>query len=98
MKNEKKLCGFSFSINIANFEDFSWTKNLISNLFFLKSGSVSGEGEFSAGASDPGGSGGVGPPLESGIYIVKKFLKTFLIYWDPPWIKIVPWPLHMYVM
>ena len=36
------------------------------------------------GAWEPGGSGGVGPPLESGIYIVKKFLKTFLIYWDPP--------------
>ena len=41
----------------------------------------------------PGGVWGVEPPLESGIYIVKKFLKTFLIYWDPPWIKIVPWPL-----
>ena len=37
MKNEKKLCGFSFSINIANFEAFCWTKKLISNLFFLKS-------------------------------------------------------------
>ena len=37
MKNEKKLHGFSFSINIANFEAFRWTKKLISNLFFLKS-------------------------------------------------------------
>ena len=46
-----------------------------------------------SGASDPGGSGGVGPPLESGIYVVKNFLKIFLIYSDPPWIKIVPWPL-----
>ena len=38
-KNEKqkKLHGFSFSINIANFEAFRWTKKLISNLFFLKS-------------------------------------------------------------
>ena len=31
------------------------------------------------------GSGGVGPPLESGIYIVL------------PWIKIVPWP-YMYIL
>ena len=37
MKNEKKLRGFSFSINMANFEAFCWTKKLISNLFFLKS-------------------------------------------------------------
>ena len=35
--NEKKLCGFSFSINMANFEAFHWTKKLMSNLFFLKS-------------------------------------------------------------
>ena len=41
----------------------------------------------------PGGVWGGLTPLESGIYIVKKILKTFLIYWDPPWIKIVPWPL-----
>ena len=33
----KKLHGFSFSINMANFEAFCWTKKLISNLFFLKS-------------------------------------------------------------
>ena len=33
----KKLRGFSFSINIANFEAFRRTKKLISNLFFLKS-------------------------------------------------------------
>ena len=26
----------------------------------------------------------VGPPLESGIYVVKFFLKNFLIYSDPP--------------
>ena len=36
----KKLRGFSFSINMANFEAFRWTKKLISNLFFLKSGIV----------------------------------------------------------
>ena len=30
------------------------------------------------------GTGGVGPPLESGIYVVKFFLKIFLIYSDPP--------------
>ena len=33
----KKLRGFSFSINMANFEAFCRTKKLISNLFFLKS-------------------------------------------------------------
>ena len=38
-EKQKKLHGFSFSINIANFEAFRWTKKLISNLFFLKSGS-----------------------------------------------------------
>ena len=38
-----------------------------------------------AGAWEPGGSGGVGPPLESGIYVVKIFLKIFLIYiFGPP--------------
>ena len=37
MENEKKLCGFSFSINMANFEASLKTKKLISNLFFLKS-------------------------------------------------------------
>ena len=36
-EKQKKLHGFSFSINIANFEAFRWTKKLISNLFFLKS-------------------------------------------------------------
>ena len=36
-EKRKKLCGFSFSINIANFEAFRRTKKLISNLFFLKS-------------------------------------------------------------
>ena len=36
-EKRKKLHGFSFSINIANFEAFRWTKKLISNLFFLKS-------------------------------------------------------------
>ena len=47
------------------------------------------------GAWEPGGSGGVGPPLESGIHVVKIFFKIFLIYSDPPWIKIVPRPLVM---
>ena len=36
-EKQKKLSGFSFSINIANFEVFCRTKKLISNLFFLKS-------------------------------------------------------------
>ena len=36
-EKRKKLPGFSFSINMANFEAFRWTKKLISNLFFLKS-------------------------------------------------------------
>ena len=40
-EKRKKLHGFSFSINIANFEAFLWTKKLISNLFFLKSAQVS---------------------------------------------------------
>ena len=36
------------------------------------------------GASDPGGSGGVGPPLESGIYVIKKnFEKLFLFIGTP---------------
>ena len=39
-EKRKKLHGFSFSINIANFEAFCWTKKFISNLFFLKSGVV----------------------------------------------------------
>ena len=40
--NEKrnKLHGFSFSINMANFEAFHQKKKLISNLFFLKSDKV----------------------------------------------------------
>ena len=39
VRNEKRkqLRGFSFSINVANFEAFRQTKKLISNLFFLKS-------------------------------------------------------------
>ena len=36
-EKRKKLCGFSFSINMANFEASLKTKKLISNLFFLKS-------------------------------------------------------------
>ena len=36
-EKRKKLCGFSFSMNIANFEAFRWRKKLISNLFFKKS-------------------------------------------------------------
>ena len=36
-EKRKKLHGFSFSINMANFEAFCRTKKLISNLFFLKS-------------------------------------------------------------
>ena len=36
-EKRKKLLGFSFSINMANFEAFCRTKKLISNLFFLKS-------------------------------------------------------------
>ena len=36
-EKRKKLRGFSFSINMANFEAFCRTKKLISNLFFLKS-------------------------------------------------------------
>ena len=36
-EKQKKLRGFSFSMNIANFEAFRWRKKLISNLFFLKS-------------------------------------------------------------
>ena len=37
IEKRKKLHGFSFSINVANFEAFCRTKKLISNLFFLKS-------------------------------------------------------------
>ena len=33
-EKRKKLSGLSFSVNIANFEAFCRTKNLISNLFF----------------------------------------------------------------
>ena len=36
-EKRKKLRGFSFSINMANFEAFCRTKKLISNLSFLKS-------------------------------------------------------------
>ena len=33
-EKRKKLRGFSFSINMANFEAFRWNKKLISNIFF----------------------------------------------------------------
>ena len=36
-EKQKKLRGFSFSINIANFEAFLSVFNLIKNLFFVKS-------------------------------------------------------------
>ena len=36
-EKRKKLLGFSFSINIANFEAFHSVKKLSANLFFLKS-------------------------------------------------------------
>ena len=36
-EKRKKLRGFSFSINMANFEAFCRTKKMISNVFFLKS-------------------------------------------------------------
>ena len=36
-EKQKKLHGFSFSINMANFEAFYLNKKLSSNLFFLKS-------------------------------------------------------------
>ena len=36
-EKRKKLRRFSFSINMENFEVFRRTKELISNLFFLKS-------------------------------------------------------------
>ena len=36
-EKQKKLRGFSFSINMANFEAFRRTKKFISNFFFLKS-------------------------------------------------------------
>ena len=36
-EKRKKLHGFYFSINMANFEGFWRNKKLISNLFFLKS-------------------------------------------------------------
>ena len=36
-EKQKKLCGFSFSINIANFEAFPLVFKLTKNLFFLKS-------------------------------------------------------------
>ena len=38
-EKQKKLCGFSFSINIANFEAFLSVFKLTKNLLFLKSGS-----------------------------------------------------------
>ena len=33
----KKLCGFSFFINIANLEAFAWTFSLSTNLLIRKS-------------------------------------------------------------
>ena len=42
--------------------------------------------QICTGAWDPGAWGGVGLPLESGIYI------------PLPWIKIVIWPLNMYIL
>ena len=37
-----------------------------------------------SGAWEPGGSGGVGPPLESGIYVVKKISKNYSYLLGPP--------------
>ena len=37
MKNEKKLHGFSYDKNIANFESFCRDKNFSKNLLFLRS-------------------------------------------------------------
>ena len=37
MKNEKKLCGFSYYKNIANFEAFWQDKNFSKNLLCLES-------------------------------------------------------------
>ena len=39
---------------------------------------------LSAGAWEPGGSGGVGPSLESGIYVVKNFFEKFSYLFRPP--------------
>ena len=39
-EKRKKLCGFSFSINIANFEAFLQRIKLTKNLLFLKSGKI----------------------------------------------------------
>ena len=39
-EKQKKLRGFSFSINIANFEAFLSVFKLTKNLFFLKSDSI----------------------------------------------------------
>ena len=39
-EKRKKLHGFSFSINIANFEAFLSVFKLTKNLFFLKSGKL----------------------------------------------------------
>ena len=36
-EKRKKPHGFSFSINIANFEAFVWRTKLIKNLLFMKS-------------------------------------------------------------
>ena len=36
MKNKKKLLGFSFYINIGNFEAFIWNLNLSTNCLFWR--------------------------------------------------------------
>ena len=36
-EKRKKLCGFSYTLNIANFEVFRWNISLSANLLFLKS-------------------------------------------------------------
>ena len=41
MKNKKKLHGFSYTKNIANFEAFCWNILLSANLLFLKSETAS---------------------------------------------------------
>ena len=37
MKNEKKLHGFSYTKNIANFDAFRWNISLSAKLLFMKS-------------------------------------------------------------
>ena len=40
-EKRKKLHGFPFTMNMANFEAFRWTKKMISNLFFQNVGMMS---------------------------------------------------------